>query len=828
MSSFFTPTCRRLLCLLATLASVGLSPGEVTTEIIGSPQFYIDELSAVQGVPDKEQSLYQAQLAGEFGVRISGLTPGVYKIVVGNAELSSSAKGFRSFNITANGKTAVEGLNLNSQFGFAKKGDVSFETPAQDGAIQINFVRDPNHDQPRMSFVRVYDPNGKLVAQETALARRPKNWSASKRVVSLLPSMPQIIPKENPAKTFSEMKIYDASGHPWRVAQEDWEGARLRVKTEAGWSEWLAKQRAVVDQWMVRHPTDRVAWVCGWYHDFVSPKDASFLTWSDQIPGEEVSYLHSPSDPKVEITPTIMGGWVLHFRYRHASMMRQAAQLYRLTGEEKYAAWAANQLDFYTAHFHEWPDDSQRPGWRAGARLYWQTLDEATNLIVYTECARLLGDYVTPERKQAWKEKFFYPEAEMLNRTFRDVHNIAMWHRSAVAQVALLYRDDALWKSALDGEFGVRRLLATGVTSDYIWWEHSFGYSNYLLEATLSLFRNAGLQGRAPELANEMEIVENLLFSLLYLRFPDGTLPMPADATLPERAPNEALFTSSYRIFPTVLGARKAAGLYNWDTLVDPPKAVSTAPSLPEVKTHNLESTRMALLKSGPWQVFVHYGQLTSSHAQAEALNFSAYYKETDVTHDPGTVGYGSPLHAGYYTRGLCQNVPLVDGEGENILPQKGVVNEFSDSPPRLSVTQPNYRTDASASRNIRIEEDKLVDVVTLTIKDGAARNLGLPLHLQGKVQLPAGFKTDPKFVENHPEPFKYWTEVKRAEFKDRATFEVKYGDVRLQVTLQLSGPFTIWHASVPDMPPKRREVLFIETTGPKAVFTTTFAPLNP
>ena len=51
--------------------------------------------------------------------------------------------------------------------------------------------------------------------------------------------------------------------------------------------------------------------------------------------------------------------------------------------------------------------------------------------------------------------------------------------------------------------------------------------------------------------------------------------------------------------------------------------------------------------------------------AQAEALNFSAFYGDTDITHDPGTVGYGSPLHKGYYTRGLNHNVPLLNGEFE-------------------------------------------------------------------------------------------------------------------------------------------------------------------
>ena len=68
-------------------------------------------------------------------------------------------------------------------------------------------------------------------------------------------------------------------------------------------------------------------------------------------------------------------------------MMQRAAQLYRLTGDDKYAAWAAGQLDFYAKHYLEWEPQRQ------GARLFWQSLTEGVNLITYAHTVRLLGDY---------------------------------------------------------------------------------------------------------------------------------------------------------------------------------------------------------------------------------------------------------------------------------------------------------------------------------------------------------------------------------------------------------------------------------------------------
>ncbi|MCL4176808.1 MAG: heparinase II/III family protein [Verrucomicrobia bacterium] len=60
----------------------------------------------------------------------------------------------------------------------------------------------------------------------------------------------------------------------------------------------------------------------------------------------------------------------------------------------------------------------------------------------------------------------------------------------------------------------------------------------------------------------------------------------------------------------------------------------------------------MAILKQGNWQVFFHYGQLDASHAHAEALNYEVFLGQINLSHDHGTVGYGSPLHREYFTQG--------------------------------------------------------------------------------------------------------------------------------------------------------------------------------
>jgi hypothetical protein len=235
----------------------------------------------------------------------------------------------------------------------------------------------------------------------------------------------------------------------------------------------------------------------------------------------------------------------------------------------------------------------------------------------------------------------------------------------------------------------------------------------------------------------------------------------------------------------------------------------------------------MALLKSGPWQVFFHYGQLTRSHTQAEALNYSAYFGRTDVTHDTGTVGYGSPLHKGYYTRGANHNVPLVNGEGEDTMPQPGELLAYVENPARVSAAQPNYRQDARAACTLEIKGDTLIDTSTIECKRQAAQ-LGFTLHVQGKARLPGSFVAAKEFAAGRAAPFTRWRDVRGATFHDRAEFDVDYAQgVVLHVTLTAPGEFKLWHGSTPDAPPKRRESFYVELTAPAkaATFTTTFAP---
>lgn len=607
-------------------------------------------------------------------------------------------------------------------------------------------------------------------------------------------------PKVNPEKALAEYKIFGRGGSPIGEVVEDWAGARRRVAEETSWKEWLAGRRAEVDGWMARR-ADKVEWVAGWWHDYVSPKDGAFLPRTFDPPGE---FMTGASGERVEVTPKIFGGWVFTFRSAHQGMMVEAARLYRLTGEEKYKAWVAAQLDFYAANYMKWPAQTVRNK----ARLMHQSLDEANALSRFIQAARTLGEAVPDTKRKAWHEQLFKPMALLLEESLQRVHNIACWQRAAEAQAAMYAGDEELWKKAIDGEYGIRRQIRDGITSDYFWLEQSLGYNSYVVSALLPLFEHASLAGRAGELKAEMAAAENLMLAPMALRFPDGKLPTPADSTGAfARAPNRQMLASAYRVFPTAIGLEEAARRKSWATLLQPP-AAATAPPLPEVKTALYGSTQFAVLRSGDWQVFFHYGQLDSSHAQAEALNFEAYWRSHDITHDPGTVGYGSPLHRGFYQTGLAHNVPLINGQGQARWAEGELVS-FDAARPSIRARQKNYRPGWEAERAISIEGGALKDVVEVRGQEKA--RIGLVLHLQGEVASQAGWMTADS-------PFPYFEATRRAAAAD-GLFEAAMDGRKLRVSA--GGPMTVWVGKTPDAPPHKRTTLYFEVEAQAARFET-------
>lgn len=602
------------------------------------------------------------------------------------------------------------------------------------------------------------------------------------------------------AAAYPELKVLQEGGLPVRFAREDWAGARRTVTADAGWGNWLASRRRAVDRWMSQ-PRDKAEWLAGFIHDLIDPATQRPLRWSEDM----------PEPPRARDRDSkLHAAWVAGTRPQNIAYLLEAARLYRLTDETRYADWAAGQLDFYARNFAAWPLRSLG----GKARLMAQGLDDATATVNMIQAVRLLRGHVDAERIANWRDRLFLPIAANLGNSPNKLDNIRLWQNTARALIGMEFGDESLVRDSLDGEWGTRAVLRQGVGRDFLWIEGSLGYQTYVLRALAPLFIEAAVRGRGSELASEMLMAQNMLLAPIAMRFDDGSLPNPADSTARPRAIDVGLHMEVYRALPSLVSLNDASRHKNWNLLLDPPATTGLPPTrLPEVVSHHYPDASMAILRAGPWQVFLNYGQHAPNHAQPEALNTEIYFQEIPVSTDPGTVSYGARLHKGYFRQAAAANVALVDGEGQEGT-DPGRMDDFSVDPPKVSASQPRYRKDAEARREIAFQGDALIDELSIRLTDDqpAPRRLGFLFHTDCAVRLEgAGSPSSSEAPSGRG--MEYWRDVLLREPASRAwDARLECGQRTFTGRFSVSGAHRLYTAIAPSTPlPATRNVIYVE-----------------
>ncbi|CAM3809836.1 heparinase II/III family protein [Roseateles saccharophilus] len=498
-----------------------------------------------------------------------------------------------------------------------------------------------------------------------------------------------------------------------RTAREDWPTLVNRVKSDGGVASWVKAEQTRVDAWIARN-FERADLIGGWINDYVDANGMA-LSWSPTDP--------EPPNGTTDAQKKFKGAWVARGRDYNIAQMQAAARIYRATGNTKYAEWAAKQLDFYARQYTLWPVSTVE----GRSTMYRQGLDEAVAVAPLADTARLLDSYAGMTRTATWKNQFFMPLASNLKSTSAPLSNIQLWHASAIAIIAMRYKDSALLGYAIDDPAGIRANMASGLTVDNLWIEGGFAYNTYVVNCLSLLLVAADLEGFGDRFLGEANAALRMVLTPMEYHFDNGSLPNPGDSTSAQVMVNDLAHWYLFRTMPTYWGIAKATAWRTWESLLDPPKpnASATAPIIPTPNTKNFESLRWSILRAGNWQAFVRYGAMKPNHAPDEELNFELYDGSTPIAYDPGTTNYGSPLHQGYFVRGPAANAPLVDGDGQTKW-APGTLISFDAANSALTAEQTAFQADASARRSYRLTSSGFVEQSTITIPSGKTRRVGM------------------------------------------------------------------------------------------------------
>lgn len=587
---------------------------------------------------------------------------------------------------------------------------------------------------------------------------------------------------------------------------EDWGRAASLVATQPGWTSFVASRRALVDAWRAQ-PRERADLVAGYMHDYVDPATGVPLSWAINTP--------EPPAGGTAAQVRMHQAWVFYVRSYNIRMLGEAVRIFRSTNDATYRDWAAAQLDFYAQNYNLWPLRTVN----GRGRMYRTGLDEATASFTLVDAARLLAPYVSSARADAWKRDLLMPMATNLKTTGSPLTNIGLWQAAAVTRIGLRYGDAALVDWGLNSATGTRATLAQSLSADNLWDEGSFSYNMFVIDALFGLTLAAAIEGRADLVAPERLAMGRLVMAPLEYRFENGFLPTPGDSTAGQVAIDARHHQSFYRVLPTWWGVQRTGTGASWDLLLDPPPALPAPPALPEVQTRQFPSVRMAVLRAGSWQTFVHFGQAVANHAQEEALTYELHESAQAISTDSGTVSYSSPFHSEYFSRGASHNVPLVDGLGQQTW-APGVVDSWDANDSFIQVTQPNYRSGVAATRRLEQRTNGLVETTKLRATDLQAHRLGVAFHTACTIAPATGLAPAAGALPPASTSTSYWSGLSTWSAAGTWSVNLNCGDrlYRYEVT----GPATqtVFTGSAPTTPlPAARAVMYYETTGAQAEF---------
>ena len=449
--------------------------------------------------------------------------------------------------------------------------------------------------------------------------------------------------------------------HPVLLVTRE-EVAALKKKTATkGWAKQMfEKLLAEANDWLNRRIAvpDRGG---QWWHWYSCPKCGSRLKTlgptRHKCPTCGKVYSGEPYDSVV-----ISG--------QHSRLARAAQTLglvYQLTGNERYAAKAAEILERYAERYLSYPRHDIRGRDRVGGgRVGPQTLDESTWLIPIAQAYDLVWERLSDKQRRNIEERLLRPAAQLIMQHKIGIHNIQCWKNSAVGLVGICLGDERLFADAVTSAHGIRNQLARGILDDGFWFEGSWGYHYYTMSALVPLaeaLRHIGVNVYTERYRRFY--AAPLLFAL-----PNGYLPAfndshPSNAYRPWPRYELAYARWHDPLFAAVLKDKSRVSLES--LLYGEPELEGEA-TLPS-GSRNFPASGYAYLQCDEGQdapvAILDYAPHGGGHGHPEKLQLVLYANGEVVAPDPGCIHYGVPLHREWYKQTVSHNTLVQDGSSQ-------------------------------------------------------------------------------------------------------------------------------------------------------------------
>lgn len=378
------------------------------------------------------------------------------------------------------------------------------------------------------------------------------------------------------------------------------------------------------------------------------------------------------------------------------NLAEDAAWAWAITGESKYAEFAASVLLGYAERYLRYPmvhasvSDknidvaAEKNGrYKSAGHIKEQTLDEANLMVPVVTAYDLIrsSDVLDQDERMNIEENLIRAMADCINVYKSGKSNWQTWHNTALMYAGLVLADRQMVEQALlDKDNGFMTQMKISVMPEGMWYENSWGYHYYTLSA-LTHMAEAGRRSGIDIYGHEM-LHKMYLIAFDYL-MSDGSLPRFGDSvndTPDNPSVNEMAYMAyrDYRLLSTLPSEP------TWDMIMSGRKADQTA-SKPKTASRLIPGAGHAILATeGPGNLTaaLTFGPYGGFHGHFDKLSFVFFGYGSELGVDPGRAAsqaYRLPIHSEWYKATTGHNAILADGESQK--EAEGRLLSFAASP---------------------------------------------------------------------------------------------------------------------------------------------------
>ena len=459
-------------------------------------------------------------------------------------------------------------------------------------------------------------------------------------------------PRQHPRTLLNQADLDRISS--W-AGSEAWAKA-VRDSLISGAQKWPASflQKYGVAQWQVPAESGQ------WGHYYVCPKHGVGLTYTP------------PMTHTCPVDKQVLTGWpydqVIYGRMHNdlASAARDLALASRLGGDPALAQTAGQILVAYADKYASWPiHDIKGAVSSSGGRVLAQTLDESVWLIPISFAYDLLADSsaLDAAQKSHVEQDLLRAAMKVIERNQAGKSNWQSWHNAGIGAAAFAIDDPVgIARAWNDPTNGFLFQMQNSVSADGFWYEGSWGYHFYALDALVQLSEMAARAGLDPY---GQPSLRGMFQAPILFAMPNGTLPAFNDSgstnLYSQRRPAEIAYNryQDPQLASFLSAADRGRDALLWGAKSLPPAAETKLPAL------LFPDAGYAVLRAGTGAdasyLALDFGPHGGGHGHYDKLGFVLFARGGLLGVDPGTQPYAAPTHATWDKMTIAHNTVVVD-----------------------------------------------------------------------------------------------------------------------------------------------------------------------